>query len=349
MFHNRDITKEEIEAIIKDAQPREKAYYALMTQSGLRPNEVSNLKIGDLENLLGEITPIPCLVKIRQDVTKRKYKPYFTFIGQETITFIKEYFKRENRTSLTPEDYLFTKDDGKTKTNSDLISHIFRRTVEKLKKQKVLNFNNKEGEKANRNELRLYNLRKYFRNHAGKAGTDYVNFWIGHSLGIDEHYFSQINIPDLRKQYQEIAMKNLRIDTKTPDQNEDTISKLEQQNRELRDRLEKIEKTLFPNQQNIEYERYLTEHPEQAEWEEKQMQEHLKWGKEHPEEGKHQQEQSDKDFKDHEKYLTEHPEQAEWEEKQMEEMIKIHQEERLAELEEKMNDILKLLRKDKET
>ena len=109
VFHNRDIKKEEIEAIIKDAQPREKAYYALMTQSGLRPNEISNLKIGDLEGLLEENTPIPCMITIRQEATKGKYKPYFTFAGQETITSIKEYFKREKRSDLTPEDYLFTK------------------------------------------------------------------------------------------------------------------------------------------------------------------------------------------------------------------------------------------------
>lgn len=227
VFHNRDITKEEIEAIIKDAQPREKGYYALMAQSGLRPNEISNLKIGDLENFLEEKTPIPCLITTRQEATKGKYKPYFTFAGQETITFIKEYFKREHRRELTPEDYLFTKDDGKTKTDSDLISHIFRRTVVKLNNQKVLNFANKKSEKTNRNELRLYNLRKYFRNHAGQAGTDFVNFWMGHSLGIDEHYFSQTDIASHRKQYQEKAMPNLRIDTKTPDQNEITITELQ--------------------------------------------------------------------------------------------------------------------------
>ena len=227
VFHNRDITKQEIESIIKDAQPREKAYYSLMVQSGLRPNEISNLKIGDIEKLLEEKTPIPCLIKIRQEATKGKYKAYFSFMGQESVDFIKEYFKRENRTHLTQEDFLFTKDDGKTKTRPDLISHLFRRTILKLNKQKVLDFNKKKGEKANRNDLRLYNLRKYFRNHAANAGTEFVNFWMGHSLGIDEHYFSQTDIPTHREQYRLKAMPNLRIETKTPDQNEQTITQLQ--------------------------------------------------------------------------------------------------------------------------
>jgi integrase len=250
MFHNRDITKEEIEAIIKDAKPREKAYYALMTQSGLRPNEISNLKIGDLENLLEEKTPIPCLIKIRQEATKGGYKSYFTFAGQESINFIKEYFKRENRTSLTIEDYLFTKDDGKTKTDSDLISHIFRRTVKKLKAQKVLDFTNKKGEKANRNEIRLYNLRKYFRNK-NNSGQDFSNFWMGHSNGVDDHYFTDTDIQQHRKQYQDFAMKNLRIDTKTPDQNEITITELqnkiieqEKENKELNNKLKSQQKEI---------------------------------------------------------------------------------------------------------
>ena len=251
MFHNRDIIKEEIEAIIKDAQPREKAYYALMTQSGLRPNEISNLKIENLENLLENDTPIPCLIKIQQEITKGKYQEYFTFTGQESINYIKEYLKREREQPLTPEEYLFTMTDGKTKTKPDLISHIFRRTVKKLQKENVLKFKNIQGEKANRNELRLYNLRKYFRNHAGKAGTDFVNFWMGHSLGIDAHYFSQTDIPQHRKQYQDLAMKNLRIETKTPDQNESTIAELqtriterEKQNQELKDQLESQQKQI---------------------------------------------------------------------------------------------------------
>ena len=314
VFHNRDIKKEEIEEIIKDAQPREKAYYALMTQSGLRPNEISNLKIGDLEGLLEENTPIPCMVTIRQEATKGKYKPYFTFAGQETITSIKEYFKREKRTDLTPEDYLFTKvtkdketkETKITKTDSDLISHIFRRTVTKLNNEKVLNFNNKKSEKANRNELRLYNLRKYFRNHAGQAGTDYVNFWMGHSLGIDEHYFSQTAVADHRKQYQEKAMPNLRIDTKTPDQNEITITELqnkimeqEKENKELKDRISQIEDKLkikvtqrshleIPPEVEEQIEKEMSEYYEThkkeiAERAKQAMKAHEQWEEEHPE------------------------------------------------------------------
>jgi integrase len=237
MFHNRDIIKEEIEEIIKDAEKREKAFYVLMVQSGLRPNEICNLRIENLEELLTENTPIPCLIKVFQDQTKGQYSEYFTFAGQESIYYLKEYLKTRNQ-PLKPEDYLFIKEDNETPINTDLISHTFRRTVVKLKSQNILNFKNKKSEKSNRNEIRLYNLRKYFRNKAG-AGQDYVNFWMGHSLGVDGHYFSKTDTEQHRKIYKQTAMLNLRIGGKSPNQTEQTIielqNKLTSQEKELRE------------------------------------------------------------------------------------------------------------------
>lgn len=226
IFHNRDITKEEIEEIIKDAEPREKAFYVLMVQSGLRPHEICNLKIENFEDLLNENTPIPCLIKISQEQTKGQYSEYFTFTGKESLYYIKDYLKRRVH-PLRPEDHLFTKEDSITPVDTDLLSHMFRRTVTRLKNQNVLDFKNKKGQKTNRNELRLYNLRKYFRNHAGNAGQEFVNFWMGHSLGVDDHYFSKTNIPKHRQQYQDFAMPNLRIGSKTPNQTEQAITELQ--------------------------------------------------------------------------------------------------------------------------
>jgi integrase len=253
-YHNRDIRKEEIEEIIKIAEPREKAFYGLMVQSGLRPNEICNLKIENLEKLLDENTPIPCLIKINQEQTKGQYSEYFTFTAKESIYYLKEYLKRRKQ-PLKPEEHLFTKEDSKTAIDTDLISHMFRRTVTKLKDQKILDFKNKAGDKSNRNELRLYNLRKYFRNHTGEAGSTFVNFWMGHSLGVDDHYFSkeitEENIEKHRKIYAEQAMPNLRLESKTPNQTEKTILELEtkiaerdQQIQAISDKLAKFEPLL---------------------------------------------------------------------------------------------------------
>jgi hypothetical protein len=87
-----------------------------MVQSGLRPNEICNLRIESLENLLDENPPVPNLIKIPQEDTKGKYSEYFTFCGKESINYLKEYIKR--RSNLTPEAYLFTKEDNETQIDN---------------------------------------------------------------------------------------------------------------------------------------------------------------------------------------------------------------------------------------
>lgn len=273
-FHNRDIEKEEIEEIIKDAQPREKAYYTLMAQSGLRPQTVSKLTIGDLEKLLDENTPIPCLIKIPQNKTKGQYSEYFTFTGKESIAYIKEYLKRERSQPLTQENYLFTMKDGRSPVRPDVINHTFKRTVEKLKAKNVLNFKtnkkdmpNEKRKSVSRNELRLYNLRKYFRNNA-HAGWDYVNFWMGHiaKLGSDKHYFSQTNIDQHRQQYKEKAMPHLNIETTTPDEIAPIITDLQNKLTQQQKDIERRDNELQELKNTVENLRFQVEIDAQVTW-----------------------------------------------------------------------------------
>jgi len=339
-FHNRDIEKEEIEKIIEEAQPREKAYYALMVQSGLRPQTISELAIGDLEGLLDENTPIPCLIKVPQDKTKGQYSEYFTFTSKESIVYIKEYLKRERNQPLTLEDYLFTMKHGKSPVRPDVINHTFKRTVEKLKTQNILNFKtikkdmpNEKRKSVSRNELRLYNLRKYFRNNA-HVGWDYVNFWMGHiaKLGSDKHYFSQTNIEQHRQRYKEKAMPHLSIETTTPDEIAPIITDLQNrltqrdnENKELKERLTKIENIVA---RTIDLERYECDLPPEAieqnekliKEEENNIKTRAKWRKEHPEEFRQQKEQQEKRDKEFDKYLEEHPEITEQMEKQTQQL-----------------------------
>ena len=248
-FHNRPITREEIQLIIKEAKPREKAYYALMTQSGLRPQTISKLKIGDFENLLDENTPIPCLIMIRQEITKGKYSEYFTFTGQESIQYIKEYLKRQRKQPLTPEEYLFTMENGETPVNPDVINHTFTRTIKTLRTENTIDFKTDSETVNNKtrtsNKLKLYNLRKYFRNN-NHADWDYKNFWMSHmnKLGVDKHYMDTSTTPENiekhRQIYKEKAMPHLKIETTTPDETIQTITTLKNENQELKKELETI-------------------------------------------------------------------------------------------------------------
>ncbi len=79
-------------------------------------------------------------------------------------------------------------------------------------------------------ELRLYSLRKFFRKHAGQAGFENVQFWMGHVVqaGQEEHYRPR-DVEFHRKLYAEKAMSFLRLEQPTPTETEKVIEDLRAQ------------------------------------------------------------------------------------------------------------------------
>jgi hypothetical protein len=57
--------------ILKIASPRDRAFFTIIAQSGLRPSTVASLKLKDIEGILTGDTPVPCLIRVRQ-----KYAPF---------------------------------------------------------------------------------------------------------------------------------------------------------------------------------------------------------------------------------------------------------------------------------
>jgi integrase len=263
-FHNRDIARTEVLEILRLANVRDRAFFCMMAQSGLRPSTIANLKTKDIEGILEENTPIPCKITVRQENTKGKYAEYFSFMGQESVSYLKDYLKTKNR-KLTPEDYVFTKFEEETEEkplNPAILTHMFERIVKRLRKKNILNFNistkqmsvetkNHEPlrDHISRSELRLYNLRKFFRKYAGHVGADYVNYWMGHTsaLGVDLHYFSK-DAEFHRKLYREKALPFLRLEVATSSDPENQIEELrnqvsqkDEEVKNLKDRIERVE------------------------------------------------------------------------------------------------------------
>ncbi len=238
VYHNRDITRKEIADILNTCLVRDRAFYVVMAQSGLRPTSLCKLKIKDIEydRLLREESPVKIDVPLM--AAKGKYDHYFSFISSEAIQSLKSYLKTR---AVNSESYLFVKSGTVNEPMTSVgFSAQFNRTVRKLRKKGVLKF---ELRKDKPSELRLYSLRKFFRKHAGQAGHDYVNFWLGHisSLGVDLHYITRD--PEYhRKLYAEKAAPHLRIETKTPSETEKQIEDLRKQLDETREKLEERDK-----------------------------------------------------------------------------------------------------------
>lgn len=263
-FHNKDISRSEILEILKLSNVRDRAAFCTSSQSGLRPSTIAALKLGDIEGILEQTTPIPCKITVRQESTKGKYSEYFSFMGKESVSYIKDYLKTRTE-KLTSESYLFTKfgeKNEKEPVDPAVWTHVFERLINRLRKANVLDFKTERKELAvetkakkplrsyiSRSEYRLYNLRKFFRKYAGQAGADYVNYWMGHlsALGSDVHYFSK-DAEFHRKLYEQQAMPQLRLETTTSLESERQLTELRKELsdktveiKELRSRIEKLE------------------------------------------------------------------------------------------------------------
>jgi len=209
-YHNRDIKKGEITEILSISSVRDRAFFCLMTQSGLRPVTLCRLRLKHIQPDFDKGV-IPCRIEVPQELAKGEYHAYFTFMGEEALNRLRDYLK--TRGKMNPEDYLFTLQGKDTEMSPKSPSHSFRNKITKLKQKGIMDF--REDQKGKPSDIRLYNLRKWFRKQAGHAGPDYTNFWMGHSLGVDEHYFSH-DVEMHRKQYAEKAMPFLRLENATP-------------------------------------------------------------------------------------------------------------------------------------
>lgn len=214
VYHNRDIAKEEVLAIMKASLPRDRAFYAVMAQSGLRPYTLCKLRVKHLK----EYSEAPHKIIVPEEIAKGKFGSYFTFIGAEAHRHLKAYWN--TRRALTAESYVFTKMGTEEKLTPKAISAQFNKTIRKLRETGVLDFDLKKGKPA---ELRLYSLRKYFMKYARQAGSEYVEFWLGHHGGVEQHYISR-DPEHHRKLYFEKAMPFLRIEKATPTETEKLIA-----------------------------------------------------------------------------------------------------------------------------
>jgi len=184
-YHNRDITHEEVKLILNASRPRERAFFAILAQSGLRPFSICNLRFKHVkEDLIAN--RVPCKIDVPQEIAKGKYRGYFTFIGHEAVEYLKAYLHTRRR--ITKDDFLFAKQGSKQQANPKSFSALFSRTLQKLKEKGLIEVEQKKINKPR--DVRLYSLRKFFRKYANQAGPEFVQFWMGHIVrtGQEEHY-----------------------------------------------------------------------------------------------------------------------------------------------------------------
>jgi len=230
------------------SRPRDKAFFCMMAQTGLRPETLCNLRIKHIEP---EFTKgiIPCKIDVPEEITKGQYRAYFTFMAEESTKYLRSYLA--TRSNIGPEDYVFASHGTDKQLNSKSISGIFKRVIEQLKEKGLMDFEQKQVGKPR--TVRLYNLRKFFRKFANQAGFEFVQFWMGHIVkqGQDEHYRPK-DVEFYRKLYAEKAMPFLRFETATPSETDKVIQSQAQKIEDLKKRLNTMKVKNVENFQKLE-------------------------------------------------------------------------------------------------
>jgi len=140
-------SQEELLRIFRASQPRVRAAEALIAFADLRPETIGNhdgsdgLTLNDLPELRLEdrkvvFDKVPTMLIVRPTVSKGRQK-YFTFLGQEGCTYLREYLEERLRRGekLTPESPLITHERMEAATKRFMltrkISHLIRQALRK--------------------------------------------------------------------------------------------------------------------------------------------------------------------------------------------------------------------------
>jgi len=203
VYHNRAIKKEEIRRILDHSTLRSKVFYLMMVESGQRPATLVRLRYKHIKEEFEE-GKLPMCINLPSELLKDNVGDRFSFIGEDCYKLLKEYL--QPRQPLDNEALVFAPIKKTMKENhltTNNFSGLFSRIVKKLGIDKV-----KEHGKPK--EIRLYCLRKYFRNHL-PIDRDYREFLMGHksTLGVDQHYISRDK--ELYRELYSQAYPNLRI------------------------------------------------------------------------------------------------------------------------------------------
>ena len=193
-YHNRDISKEEIARILEHASLRDRTFFLWMAESGQRPYTLVQLRYKHIKQDFEE-GRIPMKIDLPAELIKDRVGYRWSFVGEDGYGSLKEYMAP--RGALNDEDLIFQPERPERMKNSFLgpttFTNAFSRIVVKLGLDKPI-----KGGKPK--SLRLYCLRKYFRNNIRVRDVAYREFWMGHTFGTDEHYLTR-NVERHREEY----------------------------------------------------------------------------------------------------------------------------------------------------
>ena len=264
LANERVPSKEELGKILRMATPRGRIAISLMAYSGLRPESLGNyegtdgLRLGDLKGLnieTLEFERIPCMVSVKSLLSKARHR-YFSFIGEEGATYIKEYLeeRRKQGETLTDESPVLQFEFGKVRHNDFLRTTLITRDI-------------REAIEGANLKMRPYVLRAYFSTgldiaeSKGLISHPWRQFIMGHKGDIEARYSTNKRLPpDIINEIRESYRKSLKfLETRINEVSEDNAKLFLQQQllSAVGYKQEEIDKIDLTNISNEEFQQLL--------------------------------------------------------------------------------------------
>jgi len=233
VFHNRDLSREEVKKILSFSSPRDRAILLVLTESGMRIDTCVNLRFWQIkQDFLAERVPMRILLP--SNVLKDHPGDRWTFIGEDGFRELQRYLSGK---ALQDQDYVFSSE------KRGLVLHAKREQFSPSSlsvkfSRLVLQLGIDARNNGKPKQIRLHGLRKFWFNNL-MCDSLYKQFWMGHAIGIDAHYFN-VDVERHREEYRK-GYASLRVYEPHPGLEEIQESlqkrdlKLQEQDKAIRD------------------------------------------------------------------------------------------------------------------
>ncbi|MDG6925790.1 MAG: site-specific integrase [Nitrososphaerota archaeon] len=186
-------SKDELSRIVRMASPRGRVSIASIAFSGLRPESLGDylgtdgIRLGDFTDAKIsddsiEFEKVPAILLVRRGLSKARH-PYFTFVGDEAITYIQECIQERAKSGekLTPQSPLLAFDPRGVRKNQFLRTTLVTRDI----KEAIV----KAGFSWRPYVLRAYcDTGMIIAESKGLISHPYLQFLMGHKGDIEARY-----------------------------------------------------------------------------------------------------------------------------------------------------------------
>lgn len=238
LYHNRDITKDEIRTILNNSGVRNRAVYLVLYETGMRPSTAVNLRWRHIkEDFLAR--KVPMKIKLTSDILKCGVSERFVFIGQDGYDALSLYIRRRGLPSDDEEFVFVTEKPFGKPIGLNSISQAFNVIVQRLKLAEPRGQLTKDGRKNKPKELRLYTLRKAFSKFmAVNVDRTLIEYWLGHT-STATHYVSE-DVEFHRAQYAK-GYPSIQLElSQVPANITEELKKKDQEISKLKEDMEKL-------------------------------------------------------------------------------------------------------------